>query len=91
MKIREDLIGQTCPQMSYIFKSFDGNYMENITYSIDYWSRKLKPNVTDAFTYCETHNYEKDCLSLISESFTAYGLCYTINRLSFQDLYRDDV
>lgn len=91
LKIKEDLVGQICPELSYIYKSGKESYMKNITYDIAHWARQFKPNASEAFNYCEMHNYEKNCLGLIAESFTSHGLCFTINRLSFKDLYRDDV
>lgn len=65
--------------------------MKNITYDFEHWARKLKPIAEETFIYCELKYDEHPCILLMTESFTANGLCYTMNRLSFSHLFRDNV
>lgn len=90
--IKVDLIGQVCPSLlSVYWNNGPKNYMANVSYDIEAWTRQLKPFIDETFIYCDIRNENLDCYDLLSESFTAVGLCYTINGLASRDLYRENV
>lgn len=77
--------------MKRYFSSDKELMLVNITYDFERWARKLKPNAEETFIYCEVTYGDLECLYLLDEIFTANGLCYSINRLRFSDLFTDNV
>lgn len=62
------------------------------SYNVEDWLHKLQRHLTETFLYCSTSLIGKlPCALLLREVYTEAGLCYNINGLAPNEIYREGV